>query len=59
MSPYNLRRKLIFLVLVRLLHLVKTEVIPDEHLVLPSPFMLKPTFYRNFKRGSGNRKLLT
>lgn len=48
LSPYNLRRKLVFLVLVKLLHVKGSDEMPDEHLVLPSHFSLNPTFYKTF-----------
>ena len=45
LSPYNLRRKLVFLVFVKILHVRGTDEIPDEHLTLPDRPSLHPIYY--------------
>jgi SAM-dependent methyltransferase len=48
LSPYNLRRKLVYLVLVKILRVRGADEMPDEHLTLPNRPSLSPTFYKTF-----------
>lgn len=45
LSPYNVRRKIAFL-LVKLLGLTRLLEFPDEHIALPGKLTLRPKFFR-------------